>query len=210
MKEITASLNNLRISPRKVRLVAGLIRGVSVAEARQQLAHNPKRAAKPVLKLLNSAVANAENNFNMETTPLSVKSITVGPGSVLKRYRPRAFGRATTIRKRMSHVRIILEGPESAEKKSTGEIKTRKGSSHEVVDKKEIDKKVRAQKEVDAKDMEKQEPQKSGETQKTSGHKPAPVDPRREGHERKNQHIDKTQKAKPSIKKTVITRTQNK
>lgn len=210
MKDVTATLSNLRISPRKVRLVADLIRNASVDEARQQLVHNPKRAAKSVLKLLESAVANAENNFKMDTQTLSVKSITVGPGSVLKRYRPRAFGRATTIRKRMSHVKLVLRGPEPESKKTKDTIKKREDEPQKPVNKKELDKRVKAEKDVGAKDMEKQPAQKGETGADTEGQKPSIVDPRRQGHERKNQHIDKTQKEKPSVKTTRITRTQNK
>jgi len=109
---ITAKLKHLRISPRKVRLVANLIRGLNVSEAEKQLKFLPKRAAEPVLKLLNSAVANALNNFKALKENLSVAKITVDSGSTLKRWMPRAMGRATPVKKRTSHITIVLESKE--------------------------------------------------------------------------------------------------
>lgn len=107
--EVRAHLRFLRISPRKVRLVIGLVRGMSVEQAVDQLTVLPKRAALPVLKLLNSAVANAEHNFQLEKKNLRIKSIVANEGPKLKRFRPRAFGRAAEILKRMTHVTIVLE-----------------------------------------------------------------------------------------------------
>lgn len=106
---IKAKLSNLRISPRKVRLVAGLIRGKMVNEAKNQLVFLTKRSAEPVLKLLNSAIANAKNNEKLNEENLIVSEIFVDGGPVLKRSMPRAFGRAATILKRTSHVTIVLE-----------------------------------------------------------------------------------------------------
>jgi large subunit ribosomal protein L22 len=117
--EVKASLRNLRIAPRKVRLVADLVRGKSVAEAKLQLAFNKKRASEPVLKLINSAVANADHNFNIDTETLRIKSIMVDQGPMLKRFMPRAFGRAAEIQKRMSHIRLVLEGQAGAAKAKT-------------------------------------------------------------------------------------------
>lgn len=107
--EVRAHLRYLRISPRKVRLVIGLIRGLGIEQAVDQLTVLPKRAALPVLKLLNSAVANAEHNFRLERKNMIIKSIVANEGPKLKRFRPRAFGRAAEILKRMTHVTIVLE-----------------------------------------------------------------------------------------------------
>ena len=107
-KPVVAHLNELRISPRKVRLVAGLIRGKSVVHARQQLNFLPKRSAEPVLKLLNSAVANAKNNFKISESILYVEKIYVNQGKVLKRGLPRAFGRTSPIQKKNSRVTLML------------------------------------------------------------------------------------------------------
>lgn len=97
------------MSPRKVRLVIDLIRGLPVDQALDQLSVVPKRAALPVRKLLLSAVANAEHNFKLQREHLRVKAITANEGPRLKRYQPRAFGRAGEILKRMTHVTIVLE-----------------------------------------------------------------------------------------------------
>lgn len=107
--EIQAKLNYLHLSPRKVRLVANLIKGMELKRARLQLAHLPKRASAPLLKLLKSAAANAKNNFQLDESGLYVKNILVNEGPTFKRYRPRAFGRAAMIRKRTSHVILTLE-----------------------------------------------------------------------------------------------------
>ena len=111
---IKASLNNIRIAPRKVRLVADLIRGASFGEAERQLTFSDKKSALPVLKLLRSAKANAKVNFNVQDIgSLRVKEIRVdeGPHS-LKRFFPRAMWRAYPIIKRMSRINLILEAKE--------------------------------------------------------------------------------------------------
>ncbi|MBI2640243.1 MAG: 50S ribosomal protein L22 [Candidatus Sungbacteria bacterium] len=106
--EIKAKLNYLRIAPRKVRLVADAIRGLPVLEAERRLTFLTKRAATPILKLLHSAEANAKNNFSIQKENLRVIKITVDGGPVLKRSMPRAFGKAAPIRKRTSHILLIL------------------------------------------------------------------------------------------------------
>ncbi|QQS15627.1 MAG: 50S ribosomal protein L22 [Candidatus Moraniibacteriota bacterium] len=105
---IEAHLNNLRISPRKVLVVAKMLKGLSVREAGIQLDRELRRAALPLGKLLSSAVANAEHNFQAVPENLVVSKITVGEGRKLKRWMPRAQGRATPIWKRMSQVHIVL------------------------------------------------------------------------------------------------------
>jgi large subunit ribosomal protein L22 len=107
--EVKAKLSRLRIAPRKVRLVVDVLRGMDVEKAEHQLQFMQKGAALPVLKLLKSAVANAVNNFKLEKNNLFIKEITVNDGPVLKRWKPRAFGRATEILKRSSHILIVLE-----------------------------------------------------------------------------------------------------
>lgn len=98
----------VRIAPRKTRLVVGLIRGLSVDAARRQLAVSNKLAAKPVLKALDSAVANAVNNLKLDAKNLVVSRAFVDEGPKMKRYTPRAQGRATPIRLRMSHITIAV------------------------------------------------------------------------------------------------------
>jgi large subunit ribosomal protein L22 len=107
--KVKAHLRYLRIAPRKVRLVADLIRGKKVKEAKNILTFCRKKAAFPLLKLLNSAVANAEHNFKLKEDNLFVSEIFVNEGPRLKRIFPRARGRADIIQKKMSHVSISLE-----------------------------------------------------------------------------------------------------
>jgi large subunit ribosomal protein L22 len=107
--EVIAHARHIRMSPRKVRLVAALIRGMDVDRAAAQLRFTRKDAARPVYKLLMSAVANAEHNFKLDTSHLYVKTSTVDGGPVLKRWRARAFGRAAGIKKRSCHITIVLD-----------------------------------------------------------------------------------------------------
>ncbi len=122
--EVKAQLRQLRIAPRKVRLIANLVRGMSVTQAEQQLRFTNKASALPVLKLLQSAVANAEQKFKLSKDKLHLKSITVGDGLTLKRWMPRAMGRATPIRKRSSHVIVVLSDKSVAKKKTKQNQKT--------------------------------------------------------------------------------------
>ncbi len=107
--KITAQLNYLRIAPRKVRLVANLVKGMDVEVAETNLEFLGNRAASSLLKLLRSAVANATHNFNRSKEGLYIASITVGAGPTFKRFRARARGVAAPIRKRTSHVYLVLE-----------------------------------------------------------------------------------------------------
>ena len=105
---VVAKLRYLRIAPRKVRLVADLIRGKSIEEAQTVLNFTIKRAAKPLMKLLNQAAASARNNFQQEPSNLYISKITVDEGPKYKRWRARARGRAFEIQKKTSHVTIEL------------------------------------------------------------------------------------------------------
>jgi ribosomal protein L22, bacterial type len=107
--EARAYLKYARISPRKVQIVLDLIRGQDVGRARAILKHTPKAACEPVVKLLDSATANAEHNHNMDTANLYVAECFVTPGPTLKRIRPVSKGRAYRILKRTSHVTIVLK-----------------------------------------------------------------------------------------------------
>jgi len=111
--EAKAHLRYARISPRKVQIVNDLIRKKDVGTAQAILLNTPKAASELLIKLLKSAVANAENNHSMDTSKLYISEITVGPGPTLKRIRPRAHGRAYQIRKRTSHITIVLKEKES-------------------------------------------------------------------------------------------------
>ncbi len=105
---ITASLQNYRITPRKVRIVADMIRGKNVAEAKIILANVSKKARHPLSHLIDSAVANAAHNFKIDNTALFVKEVRVDQGFVLKRSIPMSRGRAFPMKKRTSHVKIVL------------------------------------------------------------------------------------------------------
>jgi len=107
--EVKASLKYLRISPRKVRLVVDLIRGLPVKNAEAYLLHLSKKSSHPLLKLLRSAMANAEHNFNLDKNNLYVRAMRVDEGPALKRWRARARGAAYPIRKRSSHIFLTLE-----------------------------------------------------------------------------------------------------
>jgi large subunit ribosomal protein L22 len=106
--EAKAQAKMIRISSRKVKLVIDLVRGKTVGEAFAILALTPKAASPVVSKLIRSAVANAEHNYNMDVEKLYVKEIFVGEGPTLKRFRPRAQGRATQILKRTSHITAVV------------------------------------------------------------------------------------------------------
>lgn len=107
--EVIARARYLRISPRKARLVADLVKGKKVEEALGVLAFTNKKFARQLTKIIRSAVANAEHNTGLDVDALWVKNVIVDQGPTWKRWRPRAMGRATMIRKRTSHVTVVLE-----------------------------------------------------------------------------------------------------
>jgi large subunit ribosomal protein L22 len=107
--KVSAKLNNLRIAPRKAKLVADLIRGLDIDDALTQLNVTVKRSSPFMKKLLDSAIANAENNFGLDRNNLYVFNVIIGAGPTFKRWMPRAYGRASMILKRTSRVNIILE-----------------------------------------------------------------------------------------------------
>jgi large subunit ribosomal protein L22 len=104
-----AKLSYLRISPRKVRLVAGLIRNKKADRAQALLSFAVKKGVRPILKVLNSAIANAKNNFHLDPNTLFISKVIVDEGPKLKRSMPRARGSAYQIQKKTSHVTIILD-----------------------------------------------------------------------------------------------------
>jgi len=107
--EVKARAKFIRTSPRKARMVTDLIKGKGVEEALNILGFTKKAPAKIITKLLKSAVADADQMRNLNVDTLFIKQITVDQGPTMKRYRPRAMGRATTIRRRMSHITVVLE-----------------------------------------------------------------------------------------------------
>ncbi|MBC3514847.1 50S ribosomal protein L22 [Neobittarella massiliensis] len=110
--EAKAYLRHLRIAPRKVQIVLDLIRNQPAAKAMAILKATPKAASEPLQKLLKSAMANAENNHNMDKDNLYVAECFVCPGPIMKRIRPRAQGRAFRVLKRTSHVTMVLKEKE--------------------------------------------------------------------------------------------------
>jgi ribosomal protein L22 len=105
---VKASARYVRVAPRKARLIADQVRGMHIESARALLQFSPRGAAHPIHKLIDSAAANAENNHDLIGDEMRVASITVDEGPTLRRFRPRAMGRATPINKRTSHIRVAL------------------------------------------------------------------------------------------------------
>ena len=123
---VQAIAKNVRISSRKVGVVAGLVRGRSVADALVILSHVPRRSAVPVKKAIESARANADHNHNMKPDSLQIIEITVTQGTRLKRFRPAARGSALPYEKRSSHIRVIVDGEKRQPKKPVEAKKTDK------------------------------------------------------------------------------------
>jgi large subunit ribosomal protein L22 len=118
MTEVKAILRFVRISPRKTRMLVDLIRGKNALVAESQLRWQPGKPAIVVLKLLRSAIANAVHNSDLVKESLTIKSIMVDGGPVLKRFTPKAFGRGTAIRKPTSHITLVLMGTVKNQKNS--------------------------------------------------------------------------------------------
>ena len=140
MAEVKAQLNGLRIAPRKVRAVVNLVKGKNVAEAANQLEHYVRRTSPALLKLLNSAVNNAENTYHMVRDNLYVKEFIVNEGVKLKRFKPKGFGRASPIQKKTSLIKIVLAERVAGIKRQVEKVAT-KEHIHEHVEEKVRDKK---------------------------------------------------------------------
>lgn len=117
MAQAIAIANDVRMSPRKVGVVAALVRGQSVANALTILEHTPRRSAQPVQKAVAAAKANAEKNHGMKPDTLVISEIIVTPGARQKRFRPAARGRALPYQLRSSHIRVVVDGEKRAIKK---------------------------------------------------------------------------------------------
>ncbi len=133
---ITAKLNDYRQSPRKVRLVAGLVRGKKAEEAIDILTVTVKRASDPIISLIKSAIANAKTNFSLESDNLFIKSLNVDSGAILYRRMPRARGVAYPIRKRVSKVSLVLGVKEDKDIKVLEQPKKVKKLSKKVISEK--------------------------------------------------------------------------
>jgi len=114
---VLAVAKGVRMSPRKVAVVAALVRGRSVADAITILEHTPRRTALPVKKTVMSAAANADHNHNLKPDTLRIVEISVTAGPRLKRYRPAAHGRALPFQRRTSHIRVVVDGEARVAKK---------------------------------------------------------------------------------------------
>lgn len=121
MAQVKAIAKGVRMSPRKVGVVASLVRGRSVEDALVILSHTPRRAALPVVKVIQSARANAEHNHNVKADSLQIVEISVTAGPRLKRYRPASHGRALPFQRKTSHIRVVVEGAERAAKQPAAE-----------------------------------------------------------------------------------------
>jgi large subunit ribosomal protein L22 len=118
---VQAIAKGVRISPRKVAVVAALIRGRSVADALVILDHTPRRSATAVKKAVMSAKANADHNHGYKPDSLQITEISVTPGPRIKRYRPAAHGRALPFQRKSTHIRVIVDGEKRAAKKPVAE-----------------------------------------------------------------------------------------
>jgi large subunit ribosomal protein L22 len=120
---VKAESKGVQMSPRKVGVVASLVRGRTVADALVILSNVPRRAALPVIKTIESARANATHNHNYKGDSLRIVEITVNHGPRTKRFRPAAMGRALPFQKRTSHIRVLVEGEQRAAAKSAAVAK---------------------------------------------------------------------------------------
>lgn len=139
--QVRAHLHSLRIAPRKVRLLAALLKGRDAIVARQHLAYLPKRSSQPIAKLISSALANAENNHGMVQENMRIKEIMVDGGPVLKRFEPKGFGSVSPLAKRTSHITIVLEekvaglkSDKKVEKKAKAEATPKHDHDHDHKD----------------------------------------------------------------------------
>ncbi len=126
--KVIAKLNYLHISPRKVRAVVNVVKKMNPAEALNQLKFIPNMASRPLTKLIKSAIANAENNFSLDSSGLKISEFKVDGGPVLKRFRPASKGRAAPLKRRTSHITLVLEG----QRVKTGVKKESKDEVHEA------------------------------------------------------------------------------
>ena len=133
--EVKAKAKFIKMSPKKVRLVIDVVRGMDVNDAIDQLSFLHKAASSPVRKLLDSAIANAEHNFSLSRSNLYIKEVRADEGPKIKRWAPKAFGRAGMIRKRSTHISLLLGERVPTKQKRTAKTtsqEARKGDVKEV------------------------------------------------------------------------------
>lgn len=190
--DVKAKAKYIRMSPRKVRLVVDLIRGLDMERAYQQLMLVNKAAVKPVKKLLDSAVANAHHNFEIEKENLFIKEIRVDEGPTLQRWMPRAYGRATPILKRSSHISVILGEKVPSKAKPKKKPTARESSKVDA-------KTVKGDIVPKTVSQEAKQPKESEEIKE-------PFDARRKGKHRDQQHFDKKDMKKKGFLKKIFKR----
>ncbi len=200
--EIKAKARYIRMSPKKVRLVARAIHNMDIEMALGQLKFINKAATRPIQKLLNSAVANAKHNFGIEKENLYIKEINVQDGPTLKRWRPRAFGRAGVLRKRSSHIFLVLKEKKEKEKKTASQTANLKAPKlvKELPKEKEEKSQDFSQKVVKKAKDQKEKPEARDE-------KTEIFDVREKGKHRHKEHLDKVrEKGKGGIVKRIFRR----
>ena len=144
--QVIAQLKNFRAAPRKVRLVSNLLKGSDALTAKHQLDHLAKKSSNPIAKLLNSALANAHNNFGLAKDNMFIKEILVDEGPKLKRFRPKGFGSTSPLEKKTSNIRLVLEEKVPGLKASKEEKKH--DHKEEVVEEKMTEKKTQVKPEI--------------------------------------------------------------
>lgn len=192
---VQATAKYIRIAPRKTRLVVDAIRGLDVTEAINRLAVINKRASAPISKVLNSCIANAEHNLSCKKENLFISEIRIDDGPAFSRWMPKAFGRATPLLKRTSHIRVVLEEkiPTEAHKTSSkAEIKTAKET------KRISDKKVET--EID------ENKKKFIGKEMLDSEKELPFDVRMKGKHRNAEHQDQKNKKEKGVFKKMFQR----
>ncbi|MBI4160291.1 MAG: 50S ribosomal protein L22 [Candidatus Yanofskybacteria bacterium] len=162
--QVSAQLKNLRISARKVRLLARAIKGMDAVGAKFQLDHIVKKSSEPLSKLLSSAIANARSSFNLAKDNLYIKEIIVNEGPKLKRFRAKGFGSASPIEKKTTHIKIVLD-------ERVPGLKATGGESEEVAAKREEMGETDTAKEVKLEERIKFEKEKKPETKREIGKK---------------------------------------
>jgi large subunit ribosomal protein L22 len=192
--EVNAKARYIRMSPKKVRLVIDVVRGMDIAPALAQLKFINKRAATPVEKLIKSAVANAMHNFELKEDNLFIKEIRADDGPTLKRWHPRAFGRAGSIRKRSVHITLIL-GEKVETKKDV------KGKKEKLAAPKKVEELVNEEiKKEENKDVDKNKSKDDDVNKEIK-------DEKEKGKHRHNEHLDKLrEKEKGGFAKKIFRR----
>lgn len=164
--KVTAKLNNLRIAPRKSRLIANLVKGLDVQDALNQLDSTIKGSSVPMAKLIKSAIANGENNLGLDKNNLYIFDARVEDGMKMKRWMPKAFGRAGQILKRTSNIIVVLEEiVEGKNRKSQEQIE--KERKERMENKIKAEREARKEQEKKEKDKEKEEKTKTSKSEKT-------------------------------------------